>query len=245
MSASDIFHILSFILPISLNVYIGQKLGISKMKALLVTGFSSILGCAVLILLPWLESGVIGPLNMVKIFVFSAPIYYISSLTFKVSFRKICDMHCVFPVFLFAIYHIACIFDDCCNGFDYIEGTYMCDLAIELTGTNRIPLEAFESLSAFLITAVIFGIAYKKRFALNGRLHFVMLIIYGVQRFFWEILRNNKKIVVFSEMTNAVSGDFGLSIHNFYCIAMIIIGVIFLAAFHFIDKKKAQEVSTE
>ncbi len=241
MTASDFFHILSFILPIALNVYIGKKLGISGKRAFLFTCFSSILGCAILILLPWLESGVIGPLNMVKIFVFSAPVYYISGRIFKIGFRDACDIHCVFPVFLFAIYHIACIFDGCCIGFNYIEGTKMYALANALTGTSRIPLEIFESVSAFIITAVIFGIAYKKRFVLNGRLHFVMLIIYGVQRFFWEILRNNQKIIVFGKMTNAVSGDFGLSIHNFYCIAMILIGIIFLVAFHIIDKKKASE----
>ena len=96
-----------------------------------------------------------------------------------------------------------------------------------------------ESVAALIIALVFFLIAWKKNFKLNGRLFYIMILVYGINRFGWEFLRNNDKIVAFGEMTNAVSGNFGLSNLSFYCIGMIVVGISFLTAFHFIDKKKA------
>ena len=90
----------------------------------------------------------------------------------------------------------------------------------------------------------MFFIAWKKKFNLNGKLFYVMLIVYGCERFFWEFFRDNNKIVVFGKLKDAVSGNFGLSDLSFYCIAMIVVGIVFLTAFSIIDKKKNAENAT-
>ena len=227
-------HILSMVISVIFNTYYGNKLGLTKAKAALSSAFSLALLYITMLLIPWVESGFQGGLNgqnMVKTYVFAPIIFVIDCLVFKIDFRKVSDMHAVWPMLLHGISHFACLIPNCCAGYCYKEGTKMYDLAQTLTGTNMIPNQAFESIAALIIGAIIFFIAYKKNFKLNGRLFYVMLIVYGINRFFWEFLRNNDKIIVFGEMTNAESGNFGISNLAFYSIAMVIVGIVFLIAF--------------
>lgn len=237
-----VIHIISMVVSVIFNTYYGNKLGLSKAKAALSSAFSLALLYITMLIIPWVESGfkVFGDQNMVKTYAFAPLIFIIDCLVFKIDFRKISDMHAVWPMLLHGISHFACLIPGCCGGYCYKEGTKMYDIAQALTGTNMIPNQAFESVAALIIGAVMFFIAYKKNFKLNGRLFYVMLIVYGVNRFFWEFLRDNNKIVVFGEMTNAESGLFGLSDLSFYCIAMIVVGIAFLVAFHIKDKKAAE-----
>lgn len=193
-----------------------------------------------MILIPWVESGfeVFGQQNMVKTYVFAPLIFVIYCLVFKIDFRKVSDMHAVWPMLLHGISHFACLIPNCCNGYTYLEGTKMYDISCALTGTGYFPNQICESVAALIIGAIMFFIAYKKNFKLNGRLFYVMLVVYGINRFCWEFLRNNNKIIVFGEMTNAESGNFGLSDLSFYSLAMVVVGIVFLVAFHIIDKKK-------
>ena len=233
-------HILSMVAAVAFNTYYGYKLGLSKSKAALSSAFSLALLYMTMLIIPWVESGfqAFGAQNMVKTYVFAPIIFVIDCLVFKIDFRKISDMHAIWPMILHGISHLACIPEGCCGGYQYLEGTKMYDLAMKLTGTNMIPNQLFESIGALVIAGIMFAIAYKKKFRLNGRLFYVMIIVYGIERFCWEFLRNNNKIVVFGKMTNAAVGDFGLSDLSFYCVAMIVVGISFLVAFTIIDKKK-------
>ena len=234
-------HILSMVISVLFNTYYGYKLGLTKAKAALSSAFSLALLYMTMLIIPWVESGfkVFGAQNMVKTYAFAPIIFIFVWLVFKIDYRKVSDMHAIWPMILHGISHLACIPEGCCGGYEYLEGTKMYNLAQALTGTNMIPNQLFESIAALIIAAVFFFIAWKKKFNLNGKLFYIMIIVYGINRFCWEFLRNNNKIVVFGKMTNAVSGDFGLSDLAFYCIAMITVGIAFLFAFHIIDKKKA------
>ena len=234
-------HVLSMVVSVVFNTYYGYKLGLSKSKAALSSAFSLALLYMTMLIIPWVESGFksFGSQNMVRTYAFAPIIFVIVCLVFKIDFRKVSDMHAIWPMILHGISHLACILEGCCGGYQYLEGTKMYDFAMKLTGTNMLPNQLWESLAALFIAALMFIIAYKKKFNLNGRLFYVMIIIYGIERFGWEFLRNNDKIVVFGEMTNAVHGDFGLSNLSFYCIAMVVVGIAFLVAFNIIDKKKA------
>lgn len=236
-----VIHIISMIISMLFNTWYGYKLGLSKLKAGLSSTFSLMLLYITMLLLPWIESGFqeFGSQNMVRTYAFAPIIFVIVSKVFKIDFRKVSDMHAIWPMLLHGISHFACLIPDCCGGYEYLEGTKMCEIANMLTGTNRIPNQIMESVAALIIAAVFLLIAWKKKFNLNGRLFYAMIIVYGAQRFCWEFLRNNDKVIVFGEMTNAVSGNFGLSNLSFYCIAMILVGISFLIAFHIIDKKKA------
>ena len=238
-----VIHIISMIISMIFNTWYGYKLGLTKFKAGLASTFSLMLLYITMILLPWIESGfkTFGAQNMVRTYAFAPIIFVIVSLVFKIDFRKVSDMHAIWPMLLHGISHFACLIPDCCGGYEYLEGTKMCEIANMLTGTNRIPNQIMESVAALIIAGVFLAIAWKKKFQLNGRLFYVMIIVYGIQRFGWEFLRNNDKVVVFGEMSNAVSGNFGLSNLSFYCIAMVLVGISFLIAFHIKDKKNAKE----
>ncbi|MBQ3136971.1 MAG: prolipoprotein diacylglyceryl transferase [Clostridia bacterium] len=234
-------HIISIIIALAFSGYHGYKLGIGKAKSVLISVFC-LMTCYIFVsAIPWFESGEIGSLNMVKIYAFTPPFYFLASKVFKVPFRNVCDLNGIWPMILFGLSHMACLIPKCCGGYVYLEGTKMCALAQALTGTNMIPNQLMESIAGLIIALAMFILAYKKDFKLNGRHYFIMIIVYGIQRFFWEFLRNNNKIIIFGEMTNAESGYFGLSDLSFYCIAMIAVGVVFIIALNIIDKKKGKE----
>ncbi len=236
-------HILSMVIAVAFNTYYGYKLGLTKSKAALSSAFSLMLLYITMLVLAWVESGFknFGSQNMIRTYVFAPIIFVIVCAVFKISYRKVSDMHAIWPMLLHGVSHLACIREGCCGGFAYVDGSLACDIATSMTGTNMLPNQLFESLAALIIGAVMFLIAWKKKFNLNGRLFYVMIIVYGINRFFWEFLRDNSKIIVFGEMKDAVNGSFGLSNLSFYCIAMVVVGVAFLIAFHVQDKKKAAE----
>ena len=234
-------HILSMVVSVAFNTYYGYKLGLTKAKAALSSAFSLALLYMTMLISPWVESGftAFGAQNMVKTYAFAPIIFVIDCLVFKIDFKKISDMHAIWPMILHGISHFACIPEGCCGSFHLVEGTTLYNIANALTGTDMLPNQFCESVAALIIAAVIFAIAWKKKFNLNGRLFYVMIIVYGINRFCWEFLRDNNKIVVFGKMPGTVNGTFGLSDLSFYCIAMIVVGISFLVAFHIIDKKKA------
>lgn len=239
-------HILSMVIAVAFNTYYGYKLGLSKAKAALSSAFSLMLLYILMLVLAWVESGFqnFGAQNMVRTYAFAPLVFVAVCAVFKIDFRTVSDMHAIWPMLLHGISHLACILEGCCGGFIYKNGTLACDVANALTDTNRLPNQFLESMAALIIAAVMFLIAYKKKFKLNGKLFYVMIIVYGINRFFWEFLRDNNKIIVFGELKDAVNGSFGLSNLSFYCIGMILVGVVFLVIFHMQDKKKLAKEHT-
>ncbi len=233
-------HVLSMVIAVAFNTYYGYKLGLTKTKAALSSAFSLMLLYITMLLLAWVENGFknFGAQNMVRTYAFAPLIFVVVCAVFKISFRKVSDMHAIWPMLLHGVSHLACIREGCCGGFAYADGTVTCNIANALTGTNMLPNQLLESVAALIIAAVMFLIAYKKKFNLNGRLFYVMIIVYGINRFFWEFLRDNDKIVVFGQMKDTIDGSFGLSNLSFYCIAMIVVGAVFLTVFHVQDQKK-------
>lgn len=233
-------HILSMVIAVAFNTYYGYKLGLSKAKAALSSAFSLMLLYILMLVLAWVESGFknFGAQNMVRTYAFAPLVFVVVCAVFKISYRKVSDLHAIWPMLLHGVSHFACIPEGCCGGFTYRNGTVLCDIANAMTGTNALPQQALESVAALLIGALMFLIAYKKKFNLNGRLFYVMIIVYGINRFFWEFLRDNDKVIVFGDFESAVNGSFGLSNLSFYCIGMILVGIVFLVAFRIQDQKK-------
>lgn len=242
----QLVHILSMALCVLFNTFYGNKLGLSKAKSALSTTVSLMFLYVLMLVLAWVENGFknFGQQNMVRTYAFAPLVFLLIMVIFKIDFRKVSDMHAVWPMIMHGVSHFACIKEGCCGGFTYRDGTAVCDVANALTGTNALPQQALESIAALIIGAVIFFIAWKKKFNLNGRLFYVMIIVYGVNRFFWEFLRDNDKIVVFGEFKSAYDGVVGLSSLSFHCILMIVVGISFLVAFHISDKKKAKALES-
>lgn len=238
-------QLLSWIASIAFCFYYGRKAGMGKIKAVLCTIFSIAFFHLLMMFQAWAATGFqeFGAQNLVRVFAFAPIIFIFEAKIFNVSFRTMSDYHAIWPMLLHGISHYACYFEGCCNGYHYLEGTLAYKIAYALTGTDMLPNQIFEATSAVLISVILFIIAKKKNFNTNGRLYYIMLIIFGTQRTLWEFLRNNEKVIVFSEMKNAVSGDFGISNLACYSILAVLVGIGFLVAYHIIDKKKAEKAA--
>ena len=246
----NFLQITSWLASIAFCFYYGRKIGMSKLKSVLCTIFSIVFFHMFMLFQAWVESGFqnFGAQNLVRVFAFAPIIFILEAKIFKVSFRTMSDFHAIWPMLLHGISHYACFFVGCCNGYQYVEGSLPYKIAYALTGTNELPNQIFESTAALIVTLILFIIAKKKNFNTNGRLYYIMLVIFGAQRTLWEFLRNNQKVIVFGKMPNAVNGDFGISNLACYSILMVLVGIGFLIAYHIIDKKKAakeQETKTE
>ena len=74
----------------------------------------------------------------------------------------------------------------------------------------------------------------------HGFAYYIMLILYGSQRFVAEFFRNNYKLIVFTEMSSA-SGVIGISNLALWALAMFVEGVIILTIMVRRDRKQRQE----
>ena len=245
----NLMIILSYIALFPFNMFIyGKKFGYTKLKSFLLTAVAIVVLAFLMFFLAWAENGFksFGDQNVVRVYPFAILIFMLEAKIFNMDFRQLCDYHALWPQLNYFISHIGCIFAGCCHGFRYLPGTagYKVAQALNFLNVlpdtdNMMPQQLYEAFSAGLIFFVLYFVAKKHNFNLGGRLLFIMLTVYGTQRFFWEFLRDNAKVIVFGPMQGVESGTFGISSLALYSVAMVIEGIIFLVAFHIIDKKKA------
>ena len=223
---------------ITLTFY-GKYYGFSKSKSFLLGIIAITVDYIMILVLTWIENGFVnfGAQNAVRVFVFNPLLIYIVAKIMKVDFRKFCDYNAFPGMLWYGLGHLACIYAGCCQGFEYIEGTTMYNIAYALTGTNMLPQQLIESVGALLIAAILLGIGIKYHFKTNGYMYYIMLILYGSQRFIAEFFRDNEKIIVFKEMASSL-GQIGLSSLSLWALAMLIEGVILLGIIVYIDKNK-------
>lgn len=244
----NLMTILSYVAIFPFNIFIyGKRFGYSKIKAFLLTTVALVAYSFGMFFLAWAENGFrgFGAQNVVRVYPFAVLIFALEAKLFNMDFRELCDFHALWPQLNFFVSHIGCIFAGCCHGYRYLPETAGYKVASALNflnylpdTDNMMPQQLFEAFSAGLIFVVLYLVARKHNFNLGGRLLFIMLIVYGTQRFFWEFLRDNEKVIEFGAMPGAESGVFGISSLALYAVAMVIEGIAFLIAFHIIDKKK-------
>lgn len=234
----NIIQGLAMIIYIITFIFYGKCYGFSKFKSFLL-GFSAVvIDYLVIILITWIDNGFtgFGQQNAVRVFVFNPLIIFIMAKVSNVDFRKFCDFN-AFPAMLwYGLGHLACIAEGCCHGFAYYEGTTMYNIAHSLTGTNMLPNQIIESVGALLISAILLFIGIKKRFNTKGYMYYLMLILYGTQRFVLEFFRDNEKVIVFSELQSA-NGQFGISNLALWAVAMTVVGTVLLTITAIKDKK--------
>lgn len=228
-------YIITFIL-------FGKGFGFSRIKSLLLGLIAASVSYLVIILITWVDNGFtgFGAQNAVRGFVFFPFLIYFLAKASHTDYRKLCDFNGFPGILWYGLGHLACLTEGCCHGFAYYEGTTMYKIAYALTGTNMLPNQLVESIAALITAAVLLIIIIKKKFQAKGYTYFLMLIIYGTQRFFFEFFRDNKKIIVFSELKSA-NGQFGISELAIWSLAMVVVGVIFLVCMKAKDKKLAQQ----
>lgn len=246
-------QVLSIIAWVVFNFVYGRRYGYSKSKSFFLAVMYVAFTWFFIFFLTWVCNGFksFGQQNAVRAFSTLPLVAWIESKIFKIDFRDYLDCCAIGPALTYFVGHIACIFEGCCHGFEYEEGTAAYNIAMKLTGTNMLPQQAFEAFAALLVCLAVYFIAVKHNHHWGGRLLPITLIIYGVQRFFWEFLRDNDKLIIFKEMTGAVRhypegspvAYWGISELALWSVEMIIEGIIFIIVFNHIDKKKAAEIT--
>lgn len=242
----DLIQGLAMVIYVIVLTFYGKYYGFSKSKSFILGFLAVSIDFIVILLATWVESGFknFGAQNAVRVFVFNPLLIYLVAKAMKVDVRKFGDYNAFPGMLWYGLGHIACITEGCCHSFAYNEGTFMYKIANALTGTNMLPQQIFETAGALLIAAILLAVGIKYKFKTNGYMYYIMLMLYGSQRFFFEFFRDNDKIIKFAPLEQA-EGYLGISNLAMWALAMFVEGAILLIALRIYDKKKKQKILTE
>ncbi len=244
----SLIQAISIVIWIVFYMFYGKHMNLSKPKSLIVSLYSFILTYFGIFLLTWIESGFknFGNQNAVRAFTLIVPILWTEKKIFGLDFRKNLDYQSLWPMIWYGFGHFACMYPYCCHSFHYYEGTTLYNISHFLTGKDMFPQQLCEGICALLIALVLWLILRKHNYYIGGRAFFIMLLLYGAQRFLWEFFRDNEKVIVFKEMSFAFSSSgnqavWGISNLAFWALFMVAIGIIGLAVLNHTDKKAAKQ----
>lgn len=231
---------LTAIIFVIFTSWYGAKYKISKLKSFIIGLVYLIIYIILVKFLGWAATGFkyLGPENAVKSYLFLPFFVFLISKISNIKFIKLLDMLAAPSVMAYGLGHLACIFAGCCHGFSYYEGTFLFNLSMFLTGTNKLPIQLGESITALIIFAIVYYLGERKKHSANGILFCTWYILFGIERFLWEFLRDNKKLILFSEF-DSCGGFFGISELALWALSMLIIGIILL---YYIKKKEKKEL---
>ncbi len=234
-------QVLSFIsFPVFLMFY-GKHYGLTKIKALLLSVFVLVIGYFLMFFLTWAENGFknFGAQNAIRVYMFIPFVAILAAKVFKMRVRTVlssCAMS--FPM-TYAIAHYGCIFEGCCHGFSYKEGTKLYEIAMKLTGTPMLPNQFIEATCALLLLISALIIAKKTGYKQSGKLMGYTMTLFGLGRFFLEFLRDNNKLIILKTTENGI--PIGISDLALYAAAMFIIGIIIFIVCSVLEKKENEQ----
>ena len=223
----DVIQALALVAFVVVYTFYARHYNISKLKAFIMGMVSIIVYLFLVKFLAWAETGFkeFGSENAIRVYICLPPLIYLMAKIAKEKPLHLFDLAGIANPLVYGIGHLACIFPGCCHGFAYHEGTFMYRIAYILTGTNMLPLQLMESVSALLIFVILYITARKMQYKTNGRLFCIWFITFGAARFFWEFLRDNQKVIIFAPLKQA-EGYFGISTLAIWAAAMAIAGVV-------------------
>ncbi len=152
-----------------------------------------------------------GRANAVVAFPFIPVVGFIMAKILKAPYQKIWDVVMVSPIVMLAGARIACTVAGCCHGYPCSWGVYN-----GITDEILFPIQLLEFFVSVFILTYVFYREKKNNFVPDGMNVPIILISYGVLRFFLEFLHDNEKIV------------FGIASTQFHCLIMIVVGMIAL-----------------
>lgn len=165
-----------------------------------------------------------GRANGVYIFAFIPLIGYLVAKILRKSYKVVWDILMVIPLTMFAGARIACTAMGCCRGFVSKWGVYN-----PLYGDIRFPVQLLETVISVIILIYVFWREKRNHFVSDGRNVPIILITYGIARFFSEFLHDDFKIFIFNWM-------------QVHCFFMIIVGVITLRIIRRSEIRESQAV---
>lgn len=216
----DIFFALGFVSVFLFCVFYGRKIGMKVWKSVVTVLIVYPIAVLWMFVMCWMESGFqnFGGNNIVRVFVYVPLIAYPVAKLLKIEWKVICDLLAFGPLAVHGISHFGCIFAGCCAGYPFPFGIYNV-WADEILFPNQ-PIEA---LAAVAIIVILLIRAKKNHYVPTAETYPLMLIMFGSSRFFFEFLRQNRKIL------------FGCSALSFHALFMFVVGLI---ALYIIKKKK-------
>lgn len=183
------FQVLTFVIVFFVAIWLAKKMNIRVVKAIL----------TVVIIYPvmdiwkrvlyWLETGVFGGENNVRIFVYVPIMAILVGLLLKIDKKKICDFVAPLMVLTQGVGHFGCIFTGCCQGYPALWGLYNLHKNAYL-----FPIQPIEAISALLIAVYLIWRMKNRNFMADGLSYPIMLMLFGFSRFIWEFFRDNEKI---------------------------------------------------
>ena len=243
-----LIQFLAVVAAVVFGTFYGKYYGYGKFKAFLMCLTNEVLGYSLVFVLTWINNGFkhFGSQNAITMYTSTALICILICKIFKTEFGRCLDFLCLGPQLTYGIGHFACLIPKCCFGFQYTEGSAMYNVANALTGTNQLPNQLWESVSALLVFAIVLIVAIKGKFKSTGKLMALQQILFGVSRFGWEFLRDNKKVITLAPMKDAVSVEFhtavwGISDLALWAAGVFVAGVVLLIVLNAMDKKKSKE----
>lgn len=204
-------YIVTMFFSFSFNLlWYRKKYKYKPLMALLITVSMVIFGFMIMLVLKMVHHDGIYYVRGVLFFPLAA---YIVCLILKTNFAQMLDFATPQSCINHAIPHYFCLFAGCCYGYPTTGHFAVWN---EKQGAMLFPIQAVESTAVVLILLFIILYARKKQYNTHGIVYFIYMLLFASTRFGFEFLRNN------------TDSFWQLSIHQYYCIAEVIVAVIFL-----------------
>lgn len=218
----------SFVLASFLGILHGKKIRVKLFVVTFAVVIERIISGPLATAIIFVENGFVstGKQNGVVVFAFVPLLGFLLSKILRKSYKELWDVMMPVPLMMFVGARIACTIAGCCRG-------YACDWGIYnvKTGGYVFPIQLLEALVTVLILVYVFLREKKNKFVPDGRNVPIILITYGIARFFLEFLHDNEKIVL------------GVDSMQFHCIFMILVGIVTLLILRRGEKNASKIVS--
>lgn len=180
------------LLAVLVNRRVGEKNGLSKRDTALYTAtgfFAAVLGAMAMAAIynavlsavsdvPFAESRV----SLYGGLLFMPPLMLVYAKLLKADFEIITDNCCTGVFMLLGTAKLGCCAYGCCYGVPFEHGIFN-----EFAGGKVFPVQLLESALTFIIAAVVYRVAVGRH--AKGTVYPLGLILYGVMRFFAQLLR--------------------------------------------------------
>ncbi len=220
--AYSIINTIALIVALLIGLVNGLKLKVGIIATIVTLLAYYFLPGPIITAIMFIEDGftVTGRQNGVYIFAYIPLIGYLVSIIVKKTYKQIWDVLMVIPLARFILARVACTVTGCCSGYPFKWGVYN-----PVEDQNLFPIQFLEAFVSLLILIYIFWREKKNKFIPDGKNVPIVLISYGIARFFLEFLHNNEKMFL------------NVNLMQFHCVLMIIVGGITLSIIQKSEKR--------
>lgn len=219
------FYILGFVTIFVFNYFYARKYRLPQGKTLLVSISSYLLIFGWAYVLAWVESLFTdwGHHNAVRVYIWMPFLLFVLSRIVRMDWRTLCDFTAPSACIVYGIARLGCLFPGCCYGIPCDWGIYSAN-----AGYMVFPVQFCEAVTSLALAMYCLFRNKRRNFAADGRTYFIMLIPYGLGRFFWEFFADNQKVFL------------NISSLALHALLMTVVGAVMLLVLNRKDQKAPQ-----